>query len=72
MQAYETHGIYEPAPRKIADILRTSYGGTNDAKRRLGEVAAIRQTFIGIQEHLLSVHRSPRRMTLCATSIIGR
>jgi hypothetical protein len=28
------------------------YGGTNDAKRRLGSVAAIRDAFVGIQGHL--------------------
>lgn len=55
LQAYETHGIDELAPRKIADFLRIRYGGTNDAKRRLGDVATIRQAFIGIQRHLFSV-----------------
>ena len=33
LRAYETHGIAELAPIKIADFLRISYGGTNDAKR---------------------------------------
>ncbi|MCB5198780.1 DEAD/DEAH box helicase family protein [Loktanella sp. TSTF-M6] len=55
LQAYETHGIDELAPRKIADFLRIRYGGTNDAKRRLGDVETIRQAFIGIQGHLFSV-----------------
>ncbi len=38
LRAYETHGVEELAPRKIADFLRIRYGGTNDAKRVLGSV----------------------------------
>ena len=52
LRAYETHGIAELAPIKIADFLRIKYGGTNDAKRRLGPVPAIRDAFVGIQAHL--------------------
>ena len=50
--AYEMHGVDELAPRKIADFLRIRYGGTNDAKRLLGPVPAIRDAFIAIQAHL--------------------
>jgi len=50
--AYEKHGIDELASRKIADFLRIRYGGTNDAKRLLGPVPAIRDAFIAIQAHL--------------------
>jgi type I restriction enzyme, R subunit len=52
LRSYEVHGIDELAPSKIADFLRIRYGGTNDAKRRLGSVAAIREAFVGIQGHL--------------------
>jgi type I restriction enzyme, R subunit len=48
LRSYEVHGI-ELAPTKSADFLRIRYGGTNDAKRRLGSVAAIRDAFVGIQ-----------------------
>ena len=37
---------------KIADFLRIRYGGTDDAKRHLGPVPAIRDAFAGIQAHL--------------------
>ena len=53
LRSYEIHGIDELAPTtKIADFLRIRYGGTNDAKRQLGSVAAIRDAFVGIQAHL--------------------
>jgi type I restriction enzyme R subunit len=52
LEAYEKHGVDELASRKIADFLRIRYGGTNDAKRMLGPVPAIREAFIAIQAHL--------------------
>ena len=52
LRAYEAHGVAELAPVKIADFLRIRYGGTNDAKRRLGPVPAIRDAFVDIQAHL--------------------
>jgi hypothetical protein len=52
LDAYEKHGVEELASRKIADFLRIRYGGTNDAKRLLGPVPAIRNTFVAIQGHL--------------------
>ena len=52
LRAYETHGIGELAPIKIADFLRIKYGDTNDAKRRLGPVPTIRDAFVDIQVHL--------------------
>ena len=52
LEAYERHGVDELASRKIADFLRIRYGGTNDAKRLLGTVPAIRDAFIAIQAHL--------------------
>lgn len=52
LDAYVRHGVDELASRKIADFLRIRYGGTNDAKRLLGPVPAIRAAFIAIQAHL--------------------
>jgi hypothetical protein len=52
LRSYEVHGIEELAPAKIADFLRIRSGGTNDARRRIGSVTAIRDAFVGIQEHL--------------------
>ena len=49
--AYERHAFDELTSRKIADFLRIRYGGTDDAKRLLGPVPAIREAFIAIQAH---------------------
>lgn len=52
LDGYQRHGVDELASRKIADLLRIRYGGTNDAKRMLGPVSGIREAFIAIQGHL--------------------
>jgi type I restriction enzyme R subunit len=51
LTAYEVYGVDELAPGKIADFLRVRYGGTNDAKRKLGSVAEIKKAFVSIQRH---------------------
>ena len=52
LQSYEVQGIRELDPSKISDFLRIRYGGTNDAKRKLGSIAEIRGAFFDIQKHL--------------------
>ena len=52
LRGYETHGTEELALGKIGDLLRIRYGGTNEAKQRLGTVAEIRSAFVEIQRHL--------------------
>lgn len=52
LQAYEMQGIRELAPNRISDFLQIRYGGTNDAKRKLGSVGVIRGAFLDIQKHL--------------------
>lgn len=52
LRAYETHGVDQLAPTRIADFLKIRYGGTNDAKRLLGPVPTIKDAFVGIQAHL--------------------
>lgn len=52
LKSYEMQGIRELELGKISDFLRIKYGGTNDAKRKLGELSAIRGAFIDIQRHL--------------------
>jgi hypothetical protein len=42
LRSHEVHGIDELAPAKITDFLRVRYGGTNDAKMRLGPDHVIR------------------------------
>jgi type I restriction enzyme R subunit len=55
LQAYEEHGVTELAAERIPDFLRIRYGGTSDAKRRLGSVGEIRNAFVDIQAHLFRV-----------------
>ncbi len=52
LAAYEIHGVDELALTKIGDFLKVKYGGTNGAKRVLGEIPKIRQAFMDIQAHL--------------------
>lgn len=50
--AYEVHGVDELALSKIGDFLKVKYGGTNGAKRVLGEIPTIKRAFMDIQAHL--------------------
>lgn len=52
LRSDEVHGFDQLAPGKFADFLRIRYGGTNDAKRWLSQLPAIRNAFVGIQSHL--------------------
>ncbi|MDA3919703.1 MAG: hypothetical protein PF501_03300 [Salinisphaera sp.] len=52
LSAYEQHGIDELASGRIGHFLQIRYGGTSDAKRRLGSLGDIRSAFFNIQSHL--------------------
>ena len=52
LQSYSVQGIRELEPGRLSDFLRIRYGGTNDAKKKLGSVTEIRQAFFDIQKHL--------------------
>ena len=52
LTAYEIHGVDELALSKIGDFLKVKYGGTNGAKRVLGEIPDIKKAFMDIQSHL--------------------
>ena len=52
LAAYEIHGVDELALSKIGDFLKVKYGGTNGAKRVLGDIPIIKQAFMDIQTHL--------------------
>lgn len=54
LSAYEIHGVDELALTKIGDFLKVRYGGTNGAKRALGEIPKIKQAFTEIQTHLFA------------------
>ena len=56
LNAYAQYGSQELSPRKLGDFLRIRYGGTNDARRALGDMVAIREAFVGIQRHLFGAH----------------
>lgn len=52
LAAYEIHGVKDLALSKIGDVLKVKYGGTNGAKRVLGEIPIIKQAIMDIQTHL--------------------
>lgn len=52
LSAYEIHGVDELALSKIGDFLKVKYGGTNGAKKKLGDIPKIRKAFMDIQAHL--------------------
>lgn len=52
LEAYSIHGESELALDKLSAFLTAKYGTIADAKEKLGDVAAIRQAFIGIQQEL--------------------
>jgi type I restriction enzyme R subunit len=49
---YVDQGVAELDPAKLPDLLTLRYGGINDARAELGDMARIRQGFIGFQRHL--------------------
>lgn len=52
LRAYAAHGVEELSLKKIRDFLRIRYGGTNDAKQKLGDIRVIKDAFTEIQTHL--------------------
>nr|WP_170151182.1 type I restriction-modification enzyme R subunit C-terminal domain-containing protein [Sulfitobacter guttiformis] len=52
LSAYEIHGVDELALSNIGDFLKVKYGGTNGAKKKLGDIPKIRTALMDIQGHL--------------------
>jgi len=52
LKQYVTSGIYELDVEKLSPLLLLKYKAISDAKKELGDIASIRQTFIGFQTHL--------------------
>ena len=52
LQAYASHGETELSLAKLTAFLTARYGSFADAKSKLGDVAAIRDAFIGMQREL--------------------
>lgn len=52
LQQYVETGVEELDDDKLPELLELKYQALTDAKRELGDIASIRSTFIGFQEHL--------------------
>jgi type I restriction enzyme R subunit len=52
LEQYVRKGVSELDDHKLADLLQLNYGAIADAKKELGEIRSIRETFIGFQEGL--------------------
>lgn len=52
LKQYVKEGVSELDDSKLGDLIKLNYGSIEDAKQQLGEIKAIRENFIGFQEHL--------------------
>lgn len=52
LEQYVRDGVEELDDDKLSPLLHLKYSSITDAKRELGDVASIREAFIGFQEHL--------------------
>lgn len=54
LKQYVNSGVYELDEEKLSPLLLLKYNALTDAKKELGDIASIRNTFIGFQKHLYS------------------
>jgi type I restriction enzyme R subunit len=52
LKQYIESGVEELDDAKLKPLLELKYNALDDAKRKLGDIASIRNTFIGFQEYL--------------------
>ncbi len=52
LRQYVTSGVYELDEEKLSPLLLLKYNAITDAKKELGDIASIRNTFIGFQSYL--------------------
>ena len=52
LKQYIHSGVYELEEDKLAQLLLLKYSALADAKKELGDINSIRNTFIGFQPHL--------------------
>ncbi len=52
LEQYVKEGVNELDDSKLPDLLELKYKAIADAKKELGDIRSIRETFIGFQEHL--------------------
>ena len=50
--SYVQEGEGQLETEKLGDLLKATYGSVSESKDRLGEVAVIKQTFLGLQQEL--------------------
>ncbi|WP_201609638.1 EcoAI/FtnUII family type I restriction enzme subunit R [Psychrobacter submarinus] len=55
LQQYVEQGVSELDDAKLPDLLELKYQAIADAKRKLGDIKSIRETFVKFQEHLYAV-----------------
>ena len=52
MQQYVNSGVEELDDAKLTPLLQLKYKAIDDAKKELGDIASIRNAFIGFQSYL--------------------
>jgi type I restriction enzyme R subunit len=52
LASYERDGVAELGYDKLGNFLQVRYGSTSDARKRLGEMSAIRNAFKAVQRFL--------------------
>jgi type I restriction enzyme R subunit len=52
LEQYVKEGVDELDDSKLPNLLELKYKAIADAKRELGDIKSIRETFIGFQEYL--------------------
>jgi len=55
LEQYVNQGVSELDDTKLPDLLELKYQAIADAKRELGDIKSIRETFVKFQEHLYAV-----------------
>lgn len=55
LEQYVEQGVSELDDAKLPDLLELKYQAIADAKRELGDIKSIRETFVKFQEHLYAV-----------------
>lgn len=63
LKQYIEQGVYELDDDKLPRLLELKYRAIADAKRQLGDLKTIRESFIGFQHHLYDID-SPKRLGL--------
>ncbi len=52
LKQYINEGVSELDKQKLPDVLKLKYQSVADAKQQLGDIQAIKDTFVGFQKYL--------------------